>query len=264
MNEWFSVIQTTISQCSQSPRKISIPETAAEVIPESKIDDKRKDRLRKFLRQRPNMETLQKKGIIRYSVFGSPLESVVEKDRQNIPDFVCRCILEVESRGLDVLGIYRLAGNTSLIQKLRYIVDQEQPYNLGDLDAWDDINIITGALKLFLREMPEPLVPFAHYKTFMDAAYTNDTRERLEAMRNMFNLFPKPNYDLFNHLCRHLQVVVQQSDINKMKSSNLAIVFGPTLVRPEIDTANTIGHFTAINSSLEFVFTHYNEIFNHR
>ena len=112
MNEWFSIIQTTISQCAESPRKISVPE-AIDLTADNKIDDKMKDKLRKFLRQRPNIETLQKKGILHYSVFGSPLESVVEKEHTTVPDFVMKCIKEVETRGLDTVGLYRLAGNTS-------------------------------------------------------------------------------------------------------------------------------------------------------
>ena len=260
MNEWFSIIQTALSQCADSPRKISIPEVI-DPTTDSKIDDKMKDKLRKFLRQRPNIETLQKKGILHYSVFGSPLASVVEKEHSTVPDFVLKCIKEVETRGLDTVGIYRLAGNTSQVQKLRYVVDQEQLYFLDDLDKWDDINIITGALKLFLREMPEPLVPFNQYEIFVEAFYISETKEKLTYLRKSLNNFSKPNYDLFYLMCNHLERVVQFSDLNKMKSSNLAIVFGPTLVRPEIDTAITVGHFTAINSTLEFVFSHYQEIF---
>ena len=261
MNEWFSIIQTAISQCAESPRKISIPDSLSNPHTDAKIDEKMKDKLRKFLRQRPNMETLQKKGILHYSVFGSPLESVVEKEHQKVPDFVLKCIKEVETRGLDVIGIYRLAGNTSQVQKLRYIVDQEQLYFLDDLDKWDDINVITGALKLFLREMPEPLIPFSKYDAFVESAYISDTRERAAFLRNLLSTFPKPNFELFYILCCHLDKVIQESEINKMKSSNLAIVFGPTLVRPEIDTALTVGHFTAINNSLEFLLSRYRELF---
>ena len=140
-------------------------------------------------------------------------------------------------------------------------MDQEQLFFLDDLDKWDDINIVTGAFKLFLREMPEPLIPFSQYDSFVDAAYISETKERIAYLRKSIINFTKPKYDLFHLLCNHLERVVQYSEINKMKSSNLAIVFGPTLVRPEIDTAITVGHFTAINNTLEFVLSHYQEIF---
>lgn len=61
--------------------------------------------------------------------------------------------------GLDFDGLYRINGNQAQIQKLRLLVDDRDDYNLADYD----INVLTGALKLFFRELKEPLIPFTLY-----------------------------------------------------------------------------------------------------
>ena len=90
-------------------------------------------------------------------MFGCTLEKLCQKEKVSIPKFVSLCMQEVEKRGLNSVGIYRLSGNTAEITKLRYLVDQDEPYTLSDAQ-WDDINVITGALKLFFRELPNPLI----------------------------------------------------------------------------------------------------------
>ena len=61
--------------------------------------------------------------------------------------------------GLDFDGLYRISGNQAQIQKLRFLVDSTEDYNLSDYD----VNVLTGALKLFFRELKEPLIPFKLY-----------------------------------------------------------------------------------------------------
>ena len=54
-------------------------------------------------------------------------------------------------------GVYRQSGNLSVVQRLRLQIDQG---NLAVLDSVDDVHVLTGALKLFFRELQEPLIPW--------------------------------------------------------------------------------------------------------
>jgi len=124
--------------------------------------------LKKFLGRRPTFESLQERGIIKETVFGCPLKKLCEKERSSVPCFIQMCVKEVEKRGLDVDGIYRVSGNLSHVQKLRYLIDREEEVDLSDPE-WEDIHIITGALKMFLRELPDPVIPFGFFDKFIAA-----------------------------------------------------------------------------------------------
>ncbi|XP_072469289.1 rho GTPase-activating protein 15 isoform X2 [Notamacropus eugenii] len=127
-----------------------------------------KSRLKKFINRRPSLKTLQEKGLIKDQIFGSHLHKVCERENSTVPRFVKQCIEAVEKRGLDVDGIYRVSGNLATIQKLRFIVNQEEKLNLDD-SQWEDIHVVTGALKMFFRELPEPLFPYCFFEQFVEA-----------------------------------------------------------------------------------------------
>ncbi|MEQ2272985.1 Rho GTPase-activating protein 15 [Xenotaenia resolanae] len=90
-----------------------------------------------------------------------------EREKSTVPRFVRLCTEAVEKRGLDADGIYRVSGNLAVIQKLRFLVDHEEKLNL-DESEWEDIHVVTGALKLFFRELPEPLVPYGFFTDIME------------------------------------------------------------------------------------------------
>nr|DBA27431.1 TPA: hypothetical protein GDO54_007926 [Pyxicephalus adspersus] len=125
-------------------------------------------KLRKFLQRRPTLQSLRDKGYIRDQVFGCHLHLLCEREKRNVPQFVSKSIQAVERRGLDIDGLYRVSGNLAVIQKLRHKVDQDENFSLED-GKWEDVHVITGALKLFFRELPEPLFPFSHFSDFVEA-----------------------------------------------------------------------------------------------
>ena len=57
-------------------------------------------------------------------VFGCPLDKLCAREKTTFPKFIAQCIREVEKRGLNSQGIYRLSGNAAEITRLRYLVDQ--------------------------------------------------------------------------------------------------------------------------------------------
>ena len=132
------------------------------------INDKKikiKERLRQFLRIRPTMESLREKGIIRdENVFGCNLELLCAAEKSMIPKFVQQCVQAIEFKDLTADGIYRACGNLSNVQKLRFEINQDKYQCL-----WkeDDVHVLTGLLKMFFRDMKEPLFPCDRFECLM-------------------------------------------------------------------------------------------------
>lgn len=189
------------------------------------------DRLLHWFKRRPSLEVLQLKGIIKDAVFGSSLTAICEREKTKIPRFVHACLAAVEKRGLDVDGIYRISGNMSLVQKLRLIVDQNEFYDLL-CPTWD-VHTITGALKLFFRELSEPVFTFALFDKFLDAYRITDHAQKISAYREVIRRLPPFHAETMKRLFKHLTEVIRHGSANRMQSQALAIVFGPTLLWPE-------------------------------
>ena len=96
----------------------------------------------------------------------------IAKEKRNIPMIVEQCVKRVEEKGMDSVGIYRLSGNASTIQKLRLLYNEDpKKIDLSDED-WSDINVVTGTLKLYFRELKSPLMTFEKYDAFIAASST--------------------------------------------------------------------------------------------
>ncbi|KAM4897633.1 rho GTPase-activating protein 15 [Sylvia borin] len=219
-----------------------------------------KSRLKKFISRRPSLKTLQEKGLIKDQIFGSHLHLVCEHEKSTVPRFVRLCIEAVERRGLDVDGIYRVSGNLATIQKLRFVVNQEEKLNLDD-SQWEDIHVVTGALKMFFRELPEPLFPYCFFEQFVEAIKIPDNATRIKSVRNLVKKLPRPNYDTMKILFEHLQKIAAKESVNLMSTQSLGIVFGPTLLRPEKETGNMAVHMLYQNQIVELMLSEYSKIF---
>ncbi|XP_032880595.1 rho GTPase-activating protein 15 [Amblyraja radiata] len=220
-----------------------------------------KSRLKKFITRRPSLKTLQEKGLIKDRVFGCHLATLCKREGSTVPKFVKLCIEAVEKRGLDADGIYRVSGNLAIIQKLRFVVDHEEKLNLDD-SQWEDIHVVTGALKMFFRELPEPLFPFGFFDQFVDAIKNQDYDQRVQCVAKLVKKLPKPNHDTLSVLVTHLQKVIAKSMVNLMVSQSLGIVFGPTLMWPEMENSNMAVNMMYQNQIIDLILTEHAEIFN--
>lgn len=98
-------------------------------------------------------------------------------------------------------------------------------------EAWSsDINVVSGALKLWFRELPEPLLTAGLYKGFIEAAKVDNDRLRHIKLHEQVNELPDPNYATLKYFMGHLDKIRRKEGINQMSASNLSIVFGPTLL----------------------------------
>ncbi|KAI1237152.1 N-chimaerin, partial [Lamprotornis superbus] len=104
------------------------------------------------------------------------------------------------------------------------------------VNMYEDINIITGALKLYFRDLPIPLITYDAYPKFIESAKTADPDEQLEILHEALKLLPPAHCETLRYLMAHLKRVTLHEKENLMSAENLGIVFGPTLMRaPELD-----------------------------
>eukprot|EP00092_Neocalanus_flemingeri_P014913 GFUD01016107.1.p1 GENE.GFUD01016107.1~~GFUD01016107.1.p1 ORF type:complete len:288 (+),score=92.06 GFUD01016107.1:716-1579(+) len=191
--------------------------------------------LSKFLRKRPTYDELVLNGIVKdNSVFGCHLQyqRIISGQTLQVPEFVWRCVVKLESdpTNLTTEGIYRVPGDAAKIQKLRIDIDQGK---WDTFEACDDVHVLAGSLKLFLRELPDPLIPFKIHSDAVKAAmglgvYQADVAQSLDAVLDQLDIVER---DTLEVVVRHLGKVAKAS--NKMDVDNLGLLFGQVLLWPD-------------------------------
>ncbi|XP_031681481.1 rac GTPase-activating protein 1 isoform X2 [Oncorhynchus kisutch] len=145
-----------------------------------------------------------------------------------IPALVVHCVKEIEHRGLHEMGLYRVSGEGHTVKELKQSFLQGRTVPV--LAKVEDIHCVTGLLKNFLRNLPEPLLTFRLNRDIMEAAEIQDNGNSLSMIYQTISELPHPNRDTLAYLSIHLQRVAQCVLDTKMDITNLARVFGPTLV----------------------------------
>ncbi|XP_014241666.1 rho GTPase-activating protein 9-like isoform X2 [Cimex lectularius] len=224
-----------------------------------------KERLKKFFHKRPTMDSLVKKGIWKDEpVFGCYLEQACGHSNTGphgkVPLFVVKCIAAIESseENMKAVGLYRASGNLSQIQKIRLQIDQN---NYTGLAKEEDVHVLTGALKLFFRELKEPLIPFKLFPKVIQAGTTQNTKEKLSMFVDFAKSLPAVNRDTLKFLLQHLLRVTQYQEFNMMHIANLATVFGPTLLWSEQESLNMAFDLIQQNMVIDALLNNYHHIF---
>ncbi|XP_032347556.1 rho GTPase-activating protein 22 isoform X5 [Camelus ferus] len=182
-------------------------------------------------------------------IFGQRLEDTVHHERKYgprlAPLLVEQCVDFIRERGLTEEGLFRMPGQANLVRDLQDSFDcGEKPL----FDSTTDVHTVASLLKLYLRELPEPVVPFARYEDFLSCAQllTKDEGEGTLELAKQVSSLPLVNYNLLRYICKFLDEVQSHSDVNKMSVQNLATVFGPNILRPQIEDPVTIMEGTSL------------------
>ncbi|CCV00241.1 unnamed protein product [Malassezia sympodialis ATCC 42132] len=166
------------------------------------------------------------------AVFGVDLETQLLRDGVEVPPVLEICADAIERVGIQNMGIYRLSGTTSRVQKLKAKFDHDwSTVDLLSDEAIQDINIVAGCLKLWFRELPEPLLTYQLYPAFIEASKIENEYLRQVRLHEQVNELPDANYATLRFLMAHLDRIRAHESENQMTAHNLAIVFGPTLLR---------------------------------
>ncbi|XP_039538350.1 rho GTPase-activating protein 45 isoform X2 [Pimephales promelas] len=191
----------------------------------------------------------------RLQLFGQDFSQVSGNSPGGIPFIIKKCIAEIERRALRMKGIYRVNGVKTRVEKLCQAFENgKELVELSQSSPHD----ISNVLKLYLRQLPEPIMPFRLYNSLMGLAKESlavvgpegaetgkgpdlvdlgpetdpELLALIERLKNLLKELPKPNISTLRYIARHLRRIAELEDDNKMSPCNLGIVFGPSLMRP--------------------------------
>ncbi|KAM4023228.1 rho GTPase-activating protein 29 isoform 1-T1 [Anomaloglossus baeobatrachus] len=222
----------------------------------------------------------------RLHLFGVEFTQAAKNTPDGIPFIIKKCTSEIESRALSIKGIYRVNGAKSRVEKLCQAFENGKDLvELSDLYAHD----ISNVLKLYLRQLPEPLILFRLYNELIGLAKesqraTDEVDSKASSpplkrqpsgvelnrvvikIRDLLKQLPLPHYNTLQFLVGHLHRVTEEVEENKMTASNLGIIFGPTLLRPR-QTDATISLSSLVDYPyqariVELLISHYDKIFD--
>ncbi|CAI4221277.1 unnamed protein product [Auanema sp. JU1783] len=162
--------------------------------------------------------------------FGVSLNSLVDDGENSIPPLIDKLFMNIETRALFVEGIYRKSGSIAQVRSSRRSIEIASD---TESISFDDVpvHVLSTLIKSFFREMPEPLITFDLYENFLNVSEVEDSFERGRCLSVMIDLLPKHNRSLLDRLMFHLARVAHQEAVNKMGPSNLALIFGPCILR---------------------------------
>ncbi|KAF9277300.1 hypothetical protein BGZ68_009398 [Mortierella alpina] len=207
-----------------------------------KDKDREKDKSKYKIKDKHKHKDLKKQGLVKSPSDGSQVfgGSLVVESGRTVPRVVELCINAIEARGLSVAGIYRVSGHMGSIQNIKRAFNEGSDHLDRLIDKEPDINTIAALLKLYFRELREPLMLFEFYPSFIAAADIEDYNEKLYTIKSLVHSLPEPNFSTLQYLMMHLGRVQDQYHTTKMDSANLAICFAPNLLRQQVDDLTSI------------------------
>ncbi|KAM4729087.1 rho GTPase-activating protein 29-like isoform 2-T2 [Anableps anableps] len=223
----------------------------------------------------------------RLQLFGIDFAQAAKNCADGIPFIIKKCTTEIESRALNIKGIYRVNGAKSRVEKLCQAFENGKDLvELSELSPHD----ISNVLKLYLRQLPEPLIQYRFYNNLIGLAKecqrviaeeaekppSTQTGEKgapsvqmsriILKIKDLLRQLPTANYRTLRYLITHLNRVSKQADENKMTASNLGIIFGPTLVKPrQIDaevSLSSLVDYPCQALMVEILVRHFHMIFD--
>ncbi|XP_078135664.1 rho GTPase-activating protein 17a isoform X5 [Sander vitreus] len=159
--------------------------------------------------------------------FGTGLDEHLKRSGREIALPLEACVMMLLETGMKEEGLFRIAAGASKLKKLKAALD----CSTSQLEEfYSDPHAVAGALKSYLRELPEPLMSYQLYDEWIQASSVSDPDKRLQALWVVCDKLPKNNKTNLRYLVKFLTKLAQDSEVNKMTPSNIAIVLGPNLM----------------------------------
>lgn len=167
--------------------------------------------------------------------------------------------------GMDTEGIYRKSGGNSQVLQVRELFERPAPiapHEIAEVisDPDMDIHAVTSGLKQYFRKLPVPLITYDVYDKLLDTTTIEPRDEKVAAMRDAVKALPRVHYEVLEYLMRHLERVVELKEENLMTATNVAVVFAPTIMRPE-SLARELGDTKAKNEAVTVLVEEVERIF---
>ncbi|XP_034827622.1 beta-chimaerin [Maniola hyperantus] len=182
-------------------------------------------------------------------VFGIDLTTLLNAHSSTLPFVVRKCVNEIEARGMDSEGIYRVSGFADEIEALKLAFDKDG--EAADLSVYSNINVIAGTLKLYLRLLPVPLITYEVHPHLVNAIQMKTPSRQVSMLRECLDMLPPAHFNCLQYMVQHLHRVSQQADVNKMSAHNLSTVFAPTLVATPPAISDLAAEIRALQALIE-------------
>uniref|UniRef100_A0A8K9UUH4 Myosin IXb n=1 Tax=Oncorhynchus mykiss TaxID=8022 RepID=A0A8K9UUH4_ONCMY len=150
-----------------------------------------------------------------------------------IPMVLLMMLEHVEMNGLYTEGLYRKSGSASHARELHQLLEINP--ETATLENYS-IHTVTGLVKRWFRELPDPLLTYRLYKDFLHAVELPEQSERLRAVYQKLDELPSANFQTLERLVFHLVRVAKEEQHNRMSANSLAIVFAPCILRSQDTT----------------------------
>jgi len=201
-----------------------------------------KEKLTHFIATRKNDEQLIKMGVlVRGATFGLPLQDVVKlSGKDGIPNIVRTLVDFMKKDIIKLHGVFRISGENAEIQNLKRIYDYESEKGL-DLSKFGP-HAITGCLKMFLRELPDPLFTYERYDSIVEAFRSGQQHLVADIVAGL----PFNNLQTWNYILDMLVLCQSHAAANMMTAKNLSLVISPNILRLRVETFAKIAQDTPV------------------
>ncbi|VDO05483.1 unnamed protein product [Rodentolepis nana] len=213
--------------------------------------------------QKLNSPLLKRKSLTdRNRNFGVPLKCLIYKKSTFVPcivENICEFIL---AYGLQTEGIFRVNGSTKAIASLKAQFDITSAEDLNGSDC-EDIHAICGVLKLFLREIPDGIIPDVSTRQIVKIMdqLKDEKPQCVLKLRNVVKNLPEENYNLLRYVCHFLKEILVNEESTKMSAANLGIVFGPCLFKCGLGVQG-LRQQNLSNLATTYFITHFDVVFS--
>ncbi|KAM9637564.1 SH3 domain-binding protein 1 isoform 3-T3 [Morphnus guianensis] len=182
--------------------------------------------------------------------YGVPLESHLKSLGREIALPIEACVMMLLASGMREEGLFRLAAGASVLRKLKSSLASGS--NALE-EFYSDPHAVAGALKSYLRELPQPLMTFELYNEWVKVASLKDVDSRLQRLQDTCSRLPQESYNNLRYLIKFLAKLAEHQEVNKMTPSNIAIVLGPNLLWSQQNTGDPMQLDLASVSSIQVV-----------
>nr|XP_009858035.1 rho GTPase-activating protein 17 isoform X1 [Ciona intestinalis] len=184
-------------------------------------------------KMKPDMDSVQDNAVMK-SAFGLSLSDHLRLTQREIASPIEACVLCLLEFGLKEEGLFRIGGGAAKLKKFRALADGGV-LDFNDYDAQDDIHAVAGALKQYLRELPNPLLTHELHDEWIAASSISDNDAKLQQLWTVIDKLPAENKANLKYLIKFCAVVAEHQDVNKMSPGNIALVLAPNLLWSHID-----------------------------
>uniref|UniRef100_A0A8U7N1D9 SH3 domain binding protein 1 n=1 Tax=Corvus moneduloides TaxID=1196302 RepID=A0A8U7N1D9_CORMO len=182
--------------------------------------------------------------------YGVSLETHLKSLGREIALPIEACVMMLLASGMKEEGLFRLAAGASVLKKLKSSLASGS--NALE-EFYSDPHAVAGALKSYLRELPQPLMTFELYDEWVKVASLKDIDSRVQSLRDTCSRLPQDSYNNLRYLIKFLAKLAEHQEVNKMTPSNIAIVLGPNLLWSQQSTGDPMQLDLASVSSIQAV-----------